>query len=1363
MLDLISVLSKTKKTVNNDDLNIINTWTEYDDKRENMKYLMYELQVEEAPGKFVKFFKAVKIVRIVRLPKSAKQSEAFMDMHTGVLRGVWERNIKLLTIIANIIEPDPVGLLFCYGVQGVATTEEDAKKIADNDFYALTAALQGTYRVLEFHLLKYKELEWLKEKMFTMKNITVVRGLPKPKQGGVDAGNTGIGGKNVNPDSQDTSEEFIAGMSSHEYVVEVLTTPVKAEHLDKWLTQTAKEMTMWNKQLQGSTNIGFGISIPMMYMANLGASEGWSHAYSDASTDSVTHGSSFSTSFSNSIGENLSHSVGETLGRSLGNSYTESYGQSHGINVGQNMGQNVGISHGANVGSSLGDSWGHSTGESTGMNIGHNVGSSEGSSISHSISDGTNESHSTSHSVSTGVTETNGTTHSTSHSVSDGTSHTVSNGTSSSSSRGWSSSSGGSSSTTNGTSNSASTGSNSSTSSSNGTNSSISVGGSHTEGTSDSVGGSVGSSVGGNIGGSHIGVNGSVNSSVNYSHGHNSSDTISVTGSAGSSHTDTTSNGTSNSLSTGNNHSTSSGSSWSSGSSGSTTSGSSHSVSDGTSHTVTNGYSDSTSHSVSNSKTIGDTTGYSTGVSHSVSDSTGQNWSNSQGDSWGSSYSANESANVGSSSGTSAGENWGNSAGTSWGDSSGENWGVNQSQSYGATQTDSYSASSSVSAGKSWSQSQGASSGESWGSSSGTSKGVSMGTTGAISSGTAATMGLGPSASFSKSYNWNDQEVQNIITLLNFQNERLMKALRGNGAFYTDMYIATEDEKGLSAASALAKSAWHDENAYICPLQVLDLSPEEQAHLLYHFGAFSPDNSKINIENRMTSYKYSTILLPDEITAFTHLPRISEGGIYADVEDIPKFAVPSQLQGDIYMGKVVSAERWTPESGNETPFDYRFDESELMHGIFTGESRSGKTVAAMRFASELVKVRRKKTGKRLRMVVMDPKQDWRGLAKMVEPERFHFYSLGNLEFQPINLNICKVPHNVAPQTWIDGLIEIYCRAYGLLERGKALLGETLYELYQEAGVFEDSPNWREFVPERSAKVSMCEAYKRLVQHKVNLEDPAKSKTGRAGNEARDSYERLIDRMRIFGREFSLESRLFGRTDGIGVDELIGKDDVVVLESYGLESTFKNFIFGCITSGFFKYAQGHEGGFLADDQYETVMVIEEANEILTGSDTGARAASGMQLGGQSEFEKILDQAAGLGLFIISITQKIADMPSSVIANSGLLFAGKISRQEDTLVVIRKIGREERLDNRDILKWFPRSPIGWFVCRSSRNFNFLQTEPVLVHIDPISVPKPTNEELEAILTKKKAITLLNEDNTKEEEISEVDRIIGKLSNN
>ena len=1335
MLDLARILSKSKPGYD-DDLKILRNWAEYSDDRANMNYLMYELEMEDASGKVTHFYKAIKLLRIIRLPKSAKQSKSFMDMHAQVLAAIWERNIKFITVIANMLNPVPLGLMYLYGVQGVAETEEQAKFIADNDYIALTAVLQGTYRVLEYKTISYQELEWLREKMFSMRNMTVVRGIPKAKAGGVDGGDKGMGAANVNPESQDTTEEFIAGMSDKEYVVQVLSTPVKAEHLERWLAQTAQEMTRWNKQLQGTTSFNAGISLPMMYMANLGASEGWSHSYTESESLSTSATDSVSTSFSTSVGESISQSFGESVGHSFGESFSESTGESYNTSIG----------------TSQGTSWGESIGTSQGTSQNFSENASFGNSYTESVNQSTSHTDSTNSSLSEGVSTTTSTSHSESTNISDGvgTSQSTSNTTTNSASQGWSSTTGGS-----------TTQSQSSTvTDSTGTNSSVSVGQSHTSGTTDTsslsvsqtqtsgVNASVSNTTGvsytsgsNSSGGASLIVSASggssnsttISGSTTESYGASYSESTGVT--AGSSHStsssDTTSvtasQGTSTSHSVGNTSGTSQSQSWSSGTSGSTSVSHSTGTTTGTStnHTVSQGTSDTVSQGYGTSTTVSQGIGASDSTSQGSGESWGQTSSYSQGTSVGMNQNASHSANVGGNSGV----------------STSDSWGLSSSRSYGQTSTDSYTQSATSSAGRNYSESNGVGQSQSWGTSNGQSIGQSLGTTGAISSGTSSSMGLGPSISYGKSYQWLDQEVKNILTLLEFQNLRLMKALMGNGAFFTDVYIATPNKETQAAASILAKSAWQNEEAMICPLQVLDLKKEEQEHLLYHFSAFSADNTKEGIPGRMESYRYSTILLPGEFTAFTHMPRISEGGVFADVNDMPKFAVPSMKKGDIYMGKILSGERWTPNDGYETKFDYRLDEGELMHGIFTGESRSGKTVAATRFVAELTKVRRKKTGKRLRIVALDPKQDWRILGKFVEPERFHFYSLGNPEFLPINLNICKVPHNVNPQTWVDGIIEIYCRSYGLLERGKAILAETFYSLYSEAGVFEDSPNWRDFVPERSSKVTMCKIYERMMKIKVDLEDPTVSGKGRMGNEARDAYTRVLDRMQVFGRKFSIESRLFGQEDGIAVDELIGGDDIIVLESYGLETTFKNFIFGCVTSGFFKYAQGHEGGFLAADQYETVLIIEEANEVLTGSDTAGSGGGNMpSLGGQSEFEKILDQSAGLGLFIIAITQKIADMPSSCVANSGLIFAGKISRADDVTLVIRKIGREERYDDRDILKWFPRSPIGWFVCRSSRNFDFKDTEPVLVHIDPLGVNPPSNKELETIIAERKAMELL-----------------------
>jgi len=1202
------------------DLNVIGAKIEYSSDGQQARYLLFELDITDKTGEVRRIHKAVKLVRIIRLPAIAKQALSFMQMHQQLLAGVWEKGLNMVTIMANMIKPIPLGFMFLYGVQGIAETEEEAKRAANLDYAGLSALLRGTYRTMEFRPLNHDEAEWLRNKMHEMKRITVMRGLPKARPGGVDAGNRGIGNENISPEAQDTTEEFVAGMSDREYVFQVISTPVSEDVLRSWLSKTAKHMTYWEGLSEGNKAINFGISLPMIFMANLGASDGWNTSTSEAenigTAESISEGESFTKNVSQS--EGFTHSVGRTDGVSLTDSVSESVSVGRSESISESFGISRGISESVSQSESVGqtDSVGISQSESLGRSMSiadsESFGQSEGVSQSRGYSE----------------SEGRGTSESFADNMSQNTSEGISSGSSQSAGQGAS------------------------------------------EGTNSSVAGNV----------SKIVVGGSVSTGENVS----ASTDQSV------------------------------------------------SINDGASRGVGDAIGLSNSLANNASQSFGSSVGQS--QSQGISESVGRTQSLGESQGWGVSQSAGSavSQSFGVSRGIGVSEGWSESVGRSESVSASESQGRSSALGKSASISDTQSLSRSVSKGFAESVNTGRSTTDSWGRSEGISNGVSRG----LSQGISSNMGVGPSLSFAKSFQWEDIEVKNILALLEFQNSRLMRALNGDGAFFTDVYIATPDDETKAAAETLAKSAWHSNDAMVCPLQVMDLASHEESHLLYHFSAFSPDATLDRvISGEIEGYRYTTILLPEEYTAYTHPPRISEGGVFADTPDIPKFAVPSMRRGEIYMGKVLSAERWTEEWGYSTPYDFRISSDEIMHGFFTGESRSGKTVAAMRFVAELANKVRRKTGKRMRIVCMDPKQDWRALAKHVEPERFKFYSLGNPEFLPINLNLCKIPKNVYPQQWVDGLIEIYCRAYGLGERGKAILSETFFELYDKAGVFVQ--NWRDVACERSREVTLPKIYARMSEIKANLEGNNSGK-GKVGNDVRDAYARVLDRLQVFGRPFSIEAQLFGRDDGMGIDDLIGDDDVLVLESYGLESTFKNFVFGAITSGFFKYAQAHEGGFLSPDQYETMLVIEEANEVLTGQDSADTKGSS-PLPGQSEFERILDQSAGVGLFILSITQKIASMPSSIVANSGLVFAGKISRGEDVSVVVRKIGREERIDDRDVTKWFPRSPIGWFVCRSSRNFDFKNIEPVLVAIEKLDSEKPTNQDLVNYINYKKQAIL------------------------
>ena len=1347
LFDIKRILTPEKSTMPSDDFRIIQSWAEYDEtsgknpENKNLNYLCYELEVMNPDtGERIHLFKAIKFARVIRLPANAKQSTAFMNMQQQILAGVYENNYDFITIIANMIRPTPIGLLYLYGVQGVSKDLAEAKKIADADFLGLIGMIQGTFRVIELKCIEAQETEWLREKMYNMDYLTVVRGIPKAGKAGEDAGNKGMGGSNVNPDSQGTLEEIIAGMADYEYVIEVLSTPVYLDTLVGWQRRSQEEMSTWYGQLQGQKSLSMNLSIPMMYMANVGQSQGWSKAHTDANTTSYSQGESFTSSQGQSYGESVSQSqgtsVGHTKGHSISNSvshsiskslsegYTESQGVSHGYGTSHTVGQSHGVSTNQNHGMSVNQSQGTSQNASHGFNQGANVGASKGT--SYGMNEGFNQG--------TNIGHTKGFSQGSSYNVSSGQSVGTSHNVGSSENFGYNESQSISRNNSAGISNSHShsSGVSSNENYSSGHSNGFSQNSGFNQGKSDSEG-SGGST---SAGGSALIVNGNYSHNWSQGSGHSAGSSEGAGYNEGSSYSHSAGSGRSSSIGESNSVSQSASLGYSNGFGRSHSLGVSESYGTNYSKSLSEGF--GVSQSQSESTSIGNSYGYSYGQNY------GQNYGTSVGKSIGESVSVGSGTSNSAGSGLSSSIGSGTNAGISASNGISEN--ISQSQSVSKSQTigqsvgqtlgqttgqsvsDSVSQSQSQSFGQNTGRSESISNGNSYSSSNGTSKGTSAGTTGATSLGTSSSMGLGPSIGYSKSYQWMDQGVKDLLEIMEYQNERIKKALRGEGAFYTYVYISCPSLDALSTAQALAKSTWQNEYAMTNPLQVLDITETEQKHLLYHFMAFSADVTKEDVYG-VREYKYCTVLLPEEFVAYTHLPRISEGGIFTIVQDIPKFSVPSMLKGEIYMGTILNPERFTFKNGYRTPYDYRIDESCLMHGYFTGASRSGKTVAAMRFIAELSKVRRSKTGKRLRIVAMDPKQDWRTLARFVEPERFNFYSLGNLTFRPIKINPWKIPHGVWPQLWIDGVIDIYCRAYGLLERGKQMIADVVFELYEEAGVFNacDKPDWKETTPELSKKVNFYSIYRRMEEKKAEMEG---KRSG--GNDTKDAYARLLERLSCFAREYSIECKLYGTSDGIGIDDLIGDDDVTVLESKGLENTFKNFIFGVITSGFYKYAVAHEGGFLADDQYETVLVIEEANEVLIGTDTSK--GDNVSLSGESEFEQILDQSAGYGLFVFAITQKIADMPSSIIANAGIVFAGKLKRPEDISVVVRAVGREERIDDRDLVKWFPRSPIGYFVCQTSRSFDFKDAEPVLVQISRLNINPPSNLELDEIILQK-----------------------------
>ena len=1205
-----------------DDIIIHHTSIELE--KDMMKYLLFEFSKKISATEYKRVYKAIKLVKIKRVPKKDLGLSSYLKMQEGVLSGYNQNSINYIQIMANIVKPYKHGLIYAYGVQGVSDLSmKDAMHEADVQMAGLTRAISGTFRTLEYVPLTSSEAKWIFEKLGSMKDMRILRGVPGAKN---DSGHTQKDAfSNGTTEVEEQSEEFLIGMDDYEYMFVLTATRVEPEVLSKWRERYLQEETYYASLQTGQKSLSFGISMPMTYAANVGASQGWNNSSGE------NFGESYSESQSKATGINYSNSVGTSQSMSNGFSHSVGHSQSASMNLGQNIGYNKGVNTGSNVGKNIGLS------QNVGMSnsSGHSDSFSNGISTSHSTSDGT--SHSLGQSY--GTSSSTGQTHGTSYNY--GINSSESRGTSSNSSSGWS---GG-----------------------------LSLNGSHSDGFNESHG--KGYNVGGNASLFGIGVNGGL--SKNQSSGTSSSD--------------------------------SSGSGFNFGLSGSNSTGSSHSLSNGQSQGW--GQSNSTSFS----QGISQSQSESNGTSHSVSNGTGTSTSYGSGDS----YSTGLSQSSGKSSGSSFGQSIGASQGASQGISSGSGFSSGASESVGSSQSVSRGISTSSSLGRSATQSAGASLGKTSGQS------MSQGTSGGTSQGLSGSMGLGPSLSFGKTFSWEDKEVTYLLDLLDYSAKRIIKASNNLGMWFTDIYIATESEEASSAATQVAMSSWHDYTVMTCPLQVYRPSEKEKEYLFKHMSVFSPSMKKEGIPGEFESYKYTTMLLSDELNAYSHPPRVNVGGIQAAIDDPPVLTIPGDRQdGEVFLGYVANTEAYSLNRGYRTDFKYTLRSDEIHHAYISGASRSGKTVAARRLVAETYNhVRRGEKHKRMRFLIMDPKQDWRALAKVIPSDHFRFYSLGDPTFHPIRMNLMKIPKGVYTERYADKLREIFIRSYGLGDRGFQILGKAINEVYSRAGCYD--PDVRYNSKDKNGKYPATELSKDLTLEDVCKQLEKDMEETKARDRA-EAIQRVLDRMDSFAQPLSAIYTVFCNRgeDCMGIDDLLGADDVVVLESYGMDTMTSNFIFGLVTSGVYQYAVSNGGFVKPDNQYETVLVIEEANQVLINDDDD-------NLSGANPFEVILDQSAGYGLFIWTLTQKISDMPRSVLANSALKIIGRQDDELDIKKSIVQIGKDAMIADRVFKNWLPDQPTGWFIIKSSRNRDFTKNAPVHVMIEYMDIEPPTNEELDLII--------------------------------
>jgi len=1356
-----------------DDIHVLDNWIEYDENKDKAEFIVYKMMLREGNEDWHEVYKVVKLGRLHSIPKKFRELSSLMKIHDDILSGFWHRDINFINVICNILQP-PLGLLFLYGVQEVAQDLETAKQMARNSYYSVIQTFRGSMPQIRIKDLTREEADWLREKMFNMEYLQVVRGIPLNKVNAGYGTEDSIMGDSSTSDAEEQNEEFIRGMSDKEFVMLTLATPIDNESLHTWLSNTADELSVWQSEMQGTKGINAGISMPMVFMSNLGSamsentsvSEGMSQAEGFSQGESV--GFNESNSFSQSQGSTFGESFTQTQGESF--SQTESFAesQSQSISQGQTFSQSQSFSQSESIGSS--ESFSQNFGQSQNIGFSKNQGFSQNQSFSQSqnMSEGFSQNQSFSQNMSEGYSQNQ----SFSQNSSSGLSYNQgrNQGFSFGENLGQSSSQGGSFGFNKGLSENASFSENGSLSQNFGNSNNYGQSGGESIGNSSSFGNGYSSGAGnsdslgvtnGSSQGNSFGVNGGMNGKVGvagtgiggsggYSGGANWGDSTSVSGGSGVN----SSTGINGSFGNGYTQGMNSGESWGQGQSNgmgfsqgtgfSNGAGSSQGASFGGSYSDGSSYGMSQGQSFGNSESMGQSfsngRGFSSGqgVSQSFGQgmSTGQSVSTSKGMGQSMSQGQGTSQGFGRSTGFGTSMGQGRSMGTTHSQSQGQTIGSSQSVSQTSSQSVGTTHSKGVSKGQSFAESHGQSQSTSQSISKGTSTGVSQGKSASHSENqgtsynsgygmgtsttraTSSSMALGPSISVNKTVQWFDANKETLSEIVDSQRQRLKRAIQ-QGAYYVDVFVLTDSEESKAAAGSLLRSAFWGKEVFPSPLQVVDPEDHVSSHLMVHATAFSGCTIKEGIEDIIEGYRYTTILLPEEITSYIHTPRIEMGGLRTLVENIPYFSVPKRDDGAIYLGKIIN-----PETGLPSQMKYTLRESEMMHGLIAGASGMGKTKTALQYINEVV------NNMRLPALILDWKQDWRVLKYLVEPERFEFFGLGPDSAVPIKMNLFLPPDYVSPLDWRNKIIESLAIAFGLGNKQYGIMIEATSKLFWEYDIikFVDKfdkelskkrdgggililpsngfPKINEEWKENINNVTLADLYLQLKAEKEAVET----------FNLKDTYESILTRLGYYASGELRE--LYASTDpnAYSISDLIKDDKVMVLEGEGLDAVNKQFIIHLFAQGIFLYAKKRP------KKQEMLIVFEEAHQVIHDSKEDIPLNIG-----EDVFEALMNESRGYGLYNLIIVQSPSMLPQNVVTNCSTIIAHKIGNADDAELLVKHFNRDEKFDNRDIIRWLYRQPIGQAVVKTSKVFDAFDSEPSLLQINLIPIEPPGDEEL------------------------------------
>ncbi len=374
-----------------DDLQIVDSGLAFADGA--LDYLWSEV-VEHDGARTWRGFRVVQLSELTYLPQEVRAEASLIRRQAALQRGLWAAGVELITLSFGMFEP-PVGVVQCYGAGARGATRAEAVEQAAAAHAAVLANFAAQFPQSRLKPLALDRTTWLAQALHDMEHVTALIGHPDPREGA--RGGSQERTRPADAFTEQQNELLFRAMARarQEFVCLNIATPVARADIARMQAALGNLTSTVASRQQGSTSIGFGVSLPVILSVAQGLAAGESYGTSHTDGQSSATGSAHGTTDTEGLARTSSwaHTVGQahTEGTAETDSVAHTSGTSHSVSVSEGSAQTQGTAHTAGAAHTESSSFGTATTEASGMSQTHGVvtSQSETAGVSHGTSEST--------------------------------------------------------------------------------------------------------------------------------------------------------------------------------------------------------------------------------------------------------------------------------------------------------------------------------------------------------------------------------------------------------------------------------------------------------------------------------------------------------------------------------------------------------------------------------------------------------------------------------------------------------------------------------------------------------------------------------------------------------------------------------------------------------------------------------------------------------------------------------------------------------------------------------------------------------------------------------------------------------------